>query len=201
MEEIKTITYDKRDVVLFNSYSKVTEVLSNHHACELIVGGYTFNSAEQLFYCMLLSNYPIYQEAVYKCSNAKEAKRKGDYYLRRIGWNNDPDIEIHYLQFCQTVKYFQCKEFRTYLNSHPYDSFVEYAWWGDDFYGAVDENPELKYNWYEGNVIGKNVCGRIMMNVRDLYRKCPVFISDVPDGVMMFGKPLKMNNNEKEIRL
>ena len=191
-KEIDTRTYVKRDVVLFNSYSKTTEVLSNHHVCELRVGGYIFNSAEQLFYCMLLSKYPEYQDDIFHLSDVKEIKKKGDRYLKKIGWDDNPYIEIPYLRFCQQVKYIQCEEFRIFLQTHPDVPLVEYAWGGDGFWGAFDENPEMKFNWYKGNVTGKNVCGRIMMGVRKQFKDNPSFAPEVPEEVMMLGIPLNM---------
>lgn len=38
---------------------------------------------------------------------------------------------------------------------------------GDGEYGCVDEKSGLKYDWTQGSVIGKNVCGRIIRGVRD----------------------------------
>ena len=70
---------------------------------------------------------------------------------------------------------------------------VEYAWWGDTFWGVTDDNPELRYDWRRGNVTGKNVSGRIMMGVRKQFRDDPSFVPEVPEGVMMLGMPLKMD--------
>ena len=54
-EGIEIKQYDKRQVILFNSYSRgKEEVLSNHHVCRLSYNGIVFNSSEQLFFWLLL---------------------------------------------------------------------------------------------------------------------------------------------------
>lgn len=167
-ETIKEIRYDKSGVILFNSHSKIgTEVLSNLHLCRLEYEGKVFNSSEQLFFWLRLTGYPEHQEALMLCATPKEAKKKGTTYMKKLGIVGDIERDVHLLRLAIRVKYNCCASFRAFLDTHPNQYFVEYAWWGDTTYGCVDEDKVLKCNWNQGIVSGKNVCGRIIKGVRD----------------------------------
>ena len=168
VKSINEIRYEKSGVILFNSYSKTeTEVLSNHHLCRLTYDGQVFNSSEQLFFWLRLTGYPEYQEKLLQCSTPKETKKMGDRFMKTLGVSNDIVRDVQLLRLAIRVKYNCCKEFRVFLNKHPNNFYVEYAWWGDTTYGCVDEDSGLKYDWTQGSVIGKNVCGRIIRGIQN----------------------------------
>ena len=168
IENIKEFRYDKSGVILFNSYSKTeTEVLSNLHLCRLTYDGQVFNSSEQLFFWLRLTGYPEYQEKLMQYDTPKEVKSIGKTFMKKLGISNDIVRDVQLLRLAIRVKYNCCKEFKSFLDRHPNNYYVEYAWWGDTTYGCVDEESSLKYNWTQGSVIGKNVCGRIIRGVRD----------------------------------
>ena len=168
IENIKEIRYEKSEVILFNSYSKIgTEVLSNLHLCRMEYEGKVFHSSEQLFYWLRLTGYPEHQEALLQCSTPKETKNMGDKFMKKLGIADDIHRDVQLLRLAIRVKYNCCREFKAFLDNHPNDYIVEYAWWGDNEYGCVDEKSSLKYDWTQGSVIGKNVCGRIIRGVRD----------------------------------
>ena len=168
IENIKEIRYEKSGVILFNSYSKIgTEVLSNLHLCRMQYEGKVFHSSEQLFYWLRLTGYPEHQEALLQCSTPKETKRMGERFMKKLGLADDIYRDVQLLRLAIRVKYNCCREFKVFLDNHPNDYIVEYAWWGDTTYGCVDEDERLKYNWTIGIVRGKNVCGRIIKGVRD----------------------------------
>ena len=168
IENIKEIRYEKSGVILFNSYSKIgTEVLSNLHLCRMQYEGKVFHSSEQLFYWLRLTGYPEHQEALLQCSTPKETKRMGERFMKKLGLADDIYRDVQLLRLAIRVKYNCCREFKAFLDNHPDIPIVEYAWWGDDEYGCVDETRGLKYDWTQGSVIGKNVCGRIIKGVRD----------------------------------
>ena len=167
-KEIKEVKYEKSKVVLFNSYSRIgTEVLSNLHICRLEYDGKVFNSSEQLFYWLRLYGYVEYQEELLRCETPKEVKRKGAEYMKKLGIVEDLERDVQLLRLAIRVKYNCCEEFRKFLDNHPNIPIVEYAWWGDTTFGCVDEDAKLKYDWLNGFVKGKNVCGRIIKGVRD----------------------------------
>lgn len=168
IENIKEFRYDKSGVILFNSYSKTeTEVLSNLHLCRLTYDGQVFNSSEQLFFWLRLTGYPEHQEALLQCPTPKETKKLGDRFMKKLGIADDIYRDVQLLRLAIRVKYNCCKEFKAFLDNHPNDYIVEYAWWGDNEYGCVDEERRLKCDWGQGIVRGKNVCGRIIRGVRD----------------------------------
>ena len=168
IENIKEFRYEKSGVILFNSYSKIgTEVLSNHHVCRLEYEGRIFHSSEQLFYWLRFYGYPEYQEELMKCETPKEVKKKGERYMKKLGIVEDLERDVQLLRLAIRIKYNYCEEFRKFLDNHPNIPIVEYAWWGDTTFGCVDEDAKLKYDWLNGFVKGKNVCGRIIKGVRD----------------------------------
>ena len=167
-KEISENVYAKSASVLFNSYSTIgTEVLSNLHLCRLEYSGKIFNSSEQLFFWLRLTGYPEHQEQLLQCNTPKDVKRLGEQYMKKLGILDNIERDIQLLRLAIRVKYNCCVEFREYLLSHPAISFVEYAWWGDNTYGCVDVDKRLKYDWTQGEVKGKNICGRIIKGVRD----------------------------------
>lgn len=165
---INTLTYKKNECILFNSYSRTTtEVLSNLHQCKLEYDGKIFNSSEQLFFWLRLYKHPEYQDKILQINSPKEVKKKGKQIINKLDIENNIVRNVQFLRLAIKVKYNCCNEFRNFLLTHPNIDIVEYAWWGDDFYGCVDVDENLKYNWKEGYVIGKNVCGRLIKEIRD----------------------------------
>ena len=166
VKSINEIRYEKSGVILFNSYSKTeTEVLSNLHLCRLTYDGQVFNSSEQLFFWLRLTGYPEYQEKLMQCDTPKETKKMGERFMKKLGIVDDIYRDVQLLRLAIRVKYNCCKEFKSFLDRHPNNYYVEYAWWGDSTYGCVDEECCLKSNWNQGIVRGKNVCGRIIKGV------------------------------------
>ena len=102
-----------------------------------------------------------------QCSTPKETKNMGDKFMKKLGIADDIYRDVQLLRLAIRVKYNCCREFKAFLDNHPNDYIVEYAWWGDNEYGCVDEERNLKYDWKQGIVRGKNVCGRIISGVRN----------------------------------
>ena len=158
--------YEKKDVILFNSYAKgEVECLSNLHACRLVYNNIEFNSSEQLFFWLRLSSSPKHQAMLMKSDTPQKAKTRGAGYLRTIKYQNCPEYDIPLLRFSLQVKFNQCAEFRNFITKHSDSKYVEYAWWGDATWGAVDIDATLKYDWHRGFVRGQNVCGRLITEI------------------------------------
>ena len=183
INEINEVVYEKSKSVMFNSYNRIgTEVLSNLHICRLEYDGKVFNSSEQLFWWGRLSGYAEYQEELLRCKTPKEVKKKGTSFIKKLGIVDDIKRDVQMLRLAIQVKYNCCEEFKKLIDKHPDKHFVEYAWWGDTTYGCIDENADLKYNWKEGFVRGRNVCGRIISGVskqvKDAYGKVAITLPD-----------------------
>ena len=188
---INSITLEKKNVLLFNSYSKTgSKVLSNHYPCHLEYGGHSFHSTEQLFYCLRLSEFPESQEEIMQCPDAKAVKKNGDLLIKRHKINLSAETEVRLLRFCIQLKYIQCPEFKNFLLQHPTERLVEYAPWGDNTYGMVDTDESNKWNWYKGEVAGQNVCGRLIMEVRNSAQEGDI-IPTPPAGAKLFGNSVK----------
>jgi ribA/ribD-fused uncharacterized protein len=164
---INTLRYKKSESILFNSYISSTEVLSNHHICELRYEGKIFKSSEHLFFWFRLYGHPEHQNKILEIESPKDVKKTGTQLIKRLMIVDDIVRDVQLLRFAIRIKYNYCTEFREYLNTTYNKNIVEYAWWGDDFYGCFDEDINLKYNLNEGWVVGKNVCGRLIKEIRD----------------------------------
>jgi ribA/ribD-fused uncharacterized protein len=164
---INTLRYKKSESILFNSYISSTEVLSNHHICELRYDGKIFKSSEHLFFWLRLYGNPEHQNKILEIESPKDVKRTGTQLIKRLMIVDDIVRDVQLLRLAIRIKYNCCTEFREYLNTTFNKNIVEYAWWGDDLYGCVDEDNNLKYNQREGYVVGKNVCGRLLSEIRD----------------------------------
>ena len=69
-----------------------------------------------------------------------------------------PQQRINLLKKCVMLKFQQSKHCTDYLISTKGKRLIEFAFWGDTFWGCV-----LK----EGEFIGENHTGRILMEIRD----------------------------------
>lgn len=184
--KINDVIYEKSKCILFNSYCRsATKVLSNLHVCDLEFEGIKFHSSEQLFFWLRLWGYQIEQSEILRCTTPKEVKKRGAELMKTLGVNAVLERDVPLLRLAIRVKYNCCKEFRDFLFSHPTQPIVEYAWWGDTTFGCVDKDENLKYDWDKGYVIGKNVCGRIIMGVRKEVKDCDgKATTDIPECIV-----------------
>ena len=152
--------YPLEGCIRFSSRIKEERVLSNMYPCTLEVKEkgevLRFNSAEQMFQYFLFASLPDVQEIIYRCPSAFLAKRVAQRNKRKLFVI--PDVEL-LLRRCHMVKYLQCEAFRNRLIASASAPLVEYAEWGDVHYGVCE---------LDGELIGRNICGRSMMYVRDM---------------------------------
>lgn len=125
-----------------------------------------------------------------QCPDAKAVKKNGDLLIKRHKINLSAETEVRLLRFCIQLKYIQCPEFKNFLLQHPTERLVEYAPWGDNTYGMVDTDESNKWNWYKGEVAGQNVCGRLIMEVRNSAQEGDI-IPTPPAGAKLFGNSVK----------
>ena len=162
--------YDKHEVVLFNSHAKGEEkVLSNFYPCTIVLDDIKFGSSEQLFQYLIYTGNEKVQEKILKSSTPQKAKQLGKYYESACPISEEEQIEI--MRFCLRLKYEQCPEFGAYLGKHIGDTFVEYAPWGDTFWGMDDVDKAFRYVWNYGEVCGRNVTGTIVQEICDAQKK------------------------------
>ena len=151
--------YPKEDSILFNSKGE-NFVLSNMYPCKLIYEGRTFHSVEQLYHWMLYSNNEKLRDKIIKFKgicNGFQVKKFCEEHINDI----DKDYMLKKykcLKKCLELKYEQCREFREAIDGSHGKHLVEFAPW-DAEYGATWMK---EFNAY----VGKNACGRLMMDVR-----------------------------------
>ena len=153
-------TYKLNEVIPFSSRLKsdTSRVLSNMYRCKLRWNGKEFGSVEHAFHYFCLSENPLSQQRILTIDNpfdvkatCKTMEMDSDYLKKR--WK--------VLKFCLNLKYEQCEKFRKILEDSGDIPLVEYAEWGDVFYGTC------KFlNKDEEWLIGQNACGRLMMQIR-----------------------------------
>ena len=173
--KISNNLYEKKDSILFNSYSRTeTKVLSNLYPCEIKYINMTFNSSEQLYFWLMLDGFHLDRDDLMHAANAKEAKRIGGKVLKGMGWSEDSEYwqrrSVEALRIAIGRKMECCSEFRDLVLNSGDKKIVEYAWWGDSLFGCVDVDANNKYDWYKGAVVGRNVCGRLIMEWRKKWR-------------------------------
>lgn len=90
VEGINVCTYNKSDVILFNSYCKNQHVvLSNlYDKCRIDYQGLVFHSSEQLFFWQLLDGNEEARTKVMEAQTPKECKKIGSKYLKKMGAYN-----------------------------------------------------------------------------------------------------------------
>ena len=156
--------YSKEDSILFNSKGD-NFVMSNMYPCRLVYEGITFHSVEQLYFWMLYSENKKMQDKILSFNgicNAFDVKKFCKEHINE----RDKDYELkkyRCLGKCLELKYKQCEEFREAINESADKQLVELAPWDAEF-GAMWIKEHNAY-------VGKNACGRMMMNVRNRYCK------------------------------
>lgn len=158
--------YKMGECICFNSYSK-NFVLSNFYPCDIFdeSTGLHFNSVEQMYYYHLFSQNPQFRKHIMGITGVYCGSQIRHYAKEH--WNeidaDYADKHIKVLELCHYAKYKSCYDFRKKLQESGDIPLVEEAPWSDT-YGA---KPFRK----EGVLRGQNICGRIMMKVRDGMRK------------------------------
>ena len=152
------------NIIAFNSYNEHF-ILSNMMPVKLEYKGMTFFGVDHLFHYLLYYQHPDIQSKIMK-------KAKGicaNYQAKKISEENKEllsDItdmqKINLLKKCIRLKFQQNECCRNYLLSTKEKELVEFAFWGDTFWGCV-----LKDGKYEG----ENHTGKILMEIREELRK------------------------------
>ncbi len=168
--------YSQENSVLFNSYCRDERmVLSNMYPCQIEYNRLIFNPVDHLYHWLMFDGEgkdlknkdgKNVRDLIYKCSgvcNGFEAKRISRDFVKEGGVIPQQNLDKRYntLKICHIAKAKCCREFRRVLRNSVGKDLVEFAYWGDAHYGCVENKETHDYE-------GINVCGRIMMKVRDM---------------------------------
>lgn len=153
------MTYKKDECIDFNSYNE-NFILSNMYPCSIEYKGDLFCGVDHLYYYLLYFQHPDIQRKIKKCNGVC-----GNFNAKKIGDSNSElikDIKDHQkvnlIKKVIRLKYQQNQHCKNYLLNTGNKELVEFAYWGDTFWGCV-----LK----DDNFIGENNTGKILMEIRD----------------------------------
>ena len=148
--------------IAFNSYNE-NFILSNMYPCLIEYKGKTFYGVDHLYYYLLFYQHPSIQKKIKKCCGVC-----ANFNAKKIGDNNIDLIEgitdnqkINLIKKCIRLKYEQNKHCLEFLLGTGDAELIEFAYWGDIFWGCV-----LKDGRYEGY----NHTGKILMELRDEFK-------------------------------
>ena len=125
--------------------------LSNFHVCRIEDEfGQTYHSVEQAYQCAKANTEEDWY-LVKDCATPAEARRAGSKVKLSENWSEQKD---HHMEKYVRYKFFQNKDLAELLLATEDFELVEYAPWGDTYWGV---DKELK---------GENRLGKILMKVR-----------------------------------
>ncbi len=152
------------NIITFNSYNEHF-ILSNMMPVTIDYKGTTFYGVDHLFHYLLYYQNPDIQMEIMKksrgiCANykAKQISEKNKELISNI----TPTQQRNLLKKCMMLKYQQSDQCRDYLLSTENKQLIEFAFWGDKFWGCI-----LK----DGEYVGENQTGKILMEIRNEIRK------------------------------
>lgn len=127
--------------------------LSNMYPCEIRVNGLTFTCAEACFQSFKTTN--LNERKKFQGLNGFEAKKLGKKLKLRSDWN---DIRIEVMARVVNAKFKQNPELKHKLLNTGNLTIIENNTWNDTFWGKCNNK-------------GLNNLGKIIMRLRDMYRR------------------------------
>jgi ribA/ribD-fused uncharacterized protein len=181
-------TYRREEAVVFFRTKEAFGGLSNMASgYPLRVGGVDIHSSEALYQACRFSHLPEVQAEILRQSNAMNAKAvsKDWRHETRPDWVR---IRVNVMRWCLRIKAVQHEDtFLGLLMSTGARPIVELSR-RDDFWGAL-ERPA-------GVLTGRNVLGRLLMEVRRDRMDGSLCMSEVPPphikGLQLLGEPIPL---------
>jgi N-glycosidase YbiA len=162
------------DRILFQSKAAPEfRFLSNFHLAPISVGDDTFASNEHFYQACKTTNDFDYRK-VRDAKTCGQARRLGQEVKCREDWERPHpclcagvqlSVKDHAMYQGCLLKFWQNEDIRKQLLDTGERELVEFAPWGDEYWGAT-VNPD-------GTLKGKNRLGQILAMVRDTIRKTP----------------------------
>lgn len=138
--------------VLFRKEDPTLGFLSNFDTnYPVFVDGEEWKSAEH-FYQAMKNEDPAYQDTVKKAATPSKAKYLGSHVPLRRDWE---DIKIDVMRIALKGKFYKGSEAARLLGCTGIDYLVEYAPWGDSFWGMYYDS--------RGVLTGHNHLGKLLM--------------------------------------
>ncbi|MDE6089848.1 MAG: NADAR family protein [Duncaniella sp.] len=154
---------DMNNTIAFNSYNEHF-LLSNMYPVVIEYKGMKYYGVDNLYHYLLFFQHPGVQSKIMKKSKGICA----NYQAKKISEDNKELIKgitdsqkVNLLKKCMRLKYEQSQHCKDYLLSTENKQLIEFAYWGDTFWGCTLKN---------GEYVGENNCGKILMELRDELR-------------------------------
>lgn len=163
-------TYDKKASILFNSRlgrkgDERAMLFSNFQPFTFTDNdGVTFHSTEQRFQWLRLRSKPEFQRKILTYSGEGNGWDCKAYVTRKqVKPFVDMDVANRIEDMRDTLKYkvLYCPNFKDELIATGNQTIIEYAPWGDDFWGAVGSKGNSQ------TLVGANVMGKLLMELRE----------------------------------
>lgn len=159
-------TYDADKCIRIHKVQDQWGIFCNFAKTPLMVKGYTFSSSEELFQLMKFKDSAVLKNIVAgitandkQCDQIKMTVRSYEKKYRRKDWGK---MVIDAMKFCLQTKYDQCEEFRNKLIESSGYNIVE------DQSSFTKSNPDAwGVKLREGEYVGPNLLGRLLMELRD----------------------------------
>lgn len=159
-------SYDADKCIRIHKVQEQWGIFCNFAKTALTVNGYTFASSEQLFQLMKFKDILVIRNILNgitcggkKCHEVKKTVKSYEKEYRREDWGC---MIIDAMKFCLQTKYNQCEEFRNKLKE------------SDGYYIVEDQTSFPKkcpdawgVKLREGEYVGPNLLGRLLMELRD----------------------------------
>lgn len=153
-----------KEIRTFNSYNE-NFILSNMYPVKIIYNDTLFYGVDHLFHFLLFYNHPEIQSKIMKkskgiCANykAKEISKENANLIKEITEKQQRNL----LKKCMRLKFNQSEECKKFLIDTEDDELIEFAFWGDTFWGCILKDGEYQ---------GENNTGKILMELRKEYQE------------------------------
>ncbi len=156
-------SYKTDNSIAFNSYNE-NFILSNMYPCTIIYNNKLFYGVDHLYHYLRFDGHQAIQEAIMKKSKGLNA----NFIAKKIAEENNSilgkDKDTKLLYKCMKLKAEQCRQFKEALLNTGNKDLVEFAWWGDKYFGCT-------FNKQTNQFEGINATGRLMMQLREELNK------------------------------
>lgn len=161
-KNVETRIYNPQQVVMFHKTNERFGGLSNMApGFPLVVNNYFIRTSEALYQAFRYPHLPEIQKLIIEQASPMTAKMHARKYLQQTRPDWDA-VRVAMMRWCLRAKLLQNQtKFSELLLATESLPIVEYST-KDSFWGAKPQS--------NGTLVGKNVLGRLLMELRDLYR-------------------------------
>lgn len=146
--------------------------LSNFYKCKVSYGAYQYDNSEAAYQASKTKD--LTEKEKFMCMSPKDAKRYGRRVTMYEGFEENKVKIMQEIVFC---KFMENKDLMKKLQDTGDAKLIEGNKWHDNFWGVCD-CPRQTCNG------GKNILGKILMQVRDLYRKDPAMCERIYKDIL-----------------